>query len=174
MWCSASPSLAHQAWMMVDAIARPLVRVYITQATPPRMDDRCPGEGQATASTWRRSTGRWRAASAIAIVDRCRSSQRRSPSAVWIAAPFVLLWLLSPLMARWVSLPAAESPAGAALGRRRRDTPPDRPSHVAVLRNVRRPRKTTGCRPTTSRTTRARSSRIAPRRPTSGCTCWRP
>ena len=35
-------------------------------------------------------------------------------------------------------------------------------------------RATRSCRPTTSRRTRRRSSPIARRRPTSGCTCWRP
>ncbi len=33
------------------------------------------------------------------------------PGAGWIAAPFVVLWLLSPAVARWVSLPPAESAA---------------------------------------------------------------
>src|SRR4029077_14331256 len=34
------------------------------------------------------------------------------PSALWIALPFLCLWLFSPAVARWISVPASESPAG--------------------------------------------------------------
>ena len=63
-----------------------------------------------------------------------------NPAAVRIAAPFVVLWVLSPVVARWVSLPPDESigrqlsPADAGVA------PPHRPSYLAVLRDLRRPR----------------------------------
>ena len=96
------------------------------------------------------------------------------PGAGWIAAPFIVLWLLSPVVARWVSLPPPESAAEQLSA-----------ADVGALRLTAR------------RTWRffetfvgpedhwlppdnfqddpsAGSSRIAPRRRTSGCTCWRP
>ena len=107
-------------------------------AEPPRMDDRRAGQGQPRPRPRRASTGRWPAASrsrrSIAVLVLAVK-----PGAAWIAAPFVVLWLLSPVVARWVSLPPADRPPAAAVGRRRRGAPPDRPPDVAVLRDLRRP-----------------------------------
>ncbi len=94
--------LAHQAWLMGDAIARTLMRLLITgrhllewvtaaQATIGRRLDllgfyrHMAGApviaGLAMAVAWESGHGTW-----------------------WLAAPFATLWILSPAIARWASL----------------------------------------------------------------------
>ena len=101
--------LAHQAWLMADAILRTLARLYVTR----RHLLEWMTAAQAKASHDHELAGFYRqmaggvaiAAGAAALVLVAK------PGAGWIAAPFVLLWLLSPLVARWVSLPPPESVA---------------------------------------------------------------
>ena len=165
--------LAHQSWLMVDAIARTLVRVYVTRRN--LLEWTTAAQAQAShdldlAGFYRRMAG----GAAIAAVYRGRWFSSLKPGAAWIAAPFVVLWLLSPAVAQ-VGQPAARRDGrGAAVGRRRRRPPPDRPPDLAVLRAIRRARGPRAAARTTSRTIPGRSSPIAPRRRTSGCTCWRP
>jgi cyclic beta-1,2-glucan synthetase len=95
--------LAHQAWLMVDAVARTLFRLFIrrrhllewvtaAQATEESRFDRRGLTLQITTSLG--------SAGLVAILFY--SLGLRS----WpIAAPFVFLWALSPLVARWASLP---------------------------------------------------------------------
>ena len=165
--------LAHQAWLMVDAIVRTLARLYVTRrnllewmtaAQAKASRDLGPRGVLPADGRRRRDRGRRPRSSSLAV----------KPGAAWIAAPFVVLWLLSPVVARWVSLPPTESAAEQLSAADVAGAPPDRPPDLAVLRDLRRRRRTTGCRPTTSRTIPRPSSRIAPRRRTSGCTCWRP
>jgi cyclic beta-1,2-glucan synthetase len=101
--------LAHQAWLMVDAILRTLVRLYATRRNllewitaaqaKARPDLDLPG-------FYRQMTGGVAIAAVAAVVVLAVK-----PSAGWIAAPFIVLWLLSPVVARWVSLPPPESAA---------------------------------------------------------------
>ena len=77
--------LAHQAWMMFVAIARTIGARVRHTATPPRMDDRGPGEGQRESRPARRSIGRWPAASGIAVADR--RARRRGRSRVRSGSP---------------------------------------------------------------------------------------
>jgi cyclic beta-1,2-glucan synthetase len=95
--------LAHQAWLMVDAVARTLFRLFIRRrhllqwvtAAQETDDSRFDRRGlalQIMASV--------AAASLVATV--LYTLGQRS----WtIAAPLVALWVLSPLIARWASLP---------------------------------------------------------------------
>jgi cyclic beta-1,2-glucan synthetase len=107
--------LAHEAWQMVDAIARTLARLYVTKQNLLEWTT----AAQAKASHefdldldldlggfYRQMAGGVAIAAGTAVLVIIVK-----PSAVWIAAPFVLLWLLSPLVARWVSLPPRESAA---------------------------------------------------------------
>ena len=164
--------LAHQAWLMVDAILRTLARLYVTRRN--LLEWTTAAQAKAShdldlAGFYRQMAGGVAIAAATAVLVLAVK-----PGAGWIAAPFVVLWLLSPAR-RPMGQPAAPGVGrGAALGRRRRGAPPDRPPDLAVLRDVRRPGGPLRCRPTTSRTIPRRSSRTAPRRRTSGCTCWRP
>ena len=95
--------LAHQAWVMVDAVARTLFRLFIrrrhllewvtaAQATDAARFDRRGLALQIGASL----------ASAAVVAAVLYYLGQRS----WvIAAPFVALWMLSPLVARWASQP---------------------------------------------------------------------
>ena len=95
--------LAHQAWVMVDAVVRTLFRLFIrrrhllewvtaAQTTEDSRFDRRGFTLQITASL----------GSAVFVAILFYSLGLQS----WpIAAPFVFLWALSPLVARWASLP---------------------------------------------------------------------
>ena len=99
--------MADQAWSMLDAITRTVARVYVTHRdllewmtaahAKSRRDLDLPG-------FYRSMSG----GIAIAVVCGILVVVLK-PSAILIAAPFVILWLLSPLVARWVSLTPRES-----------------------------------------------------------------
>jgi cyclic beta-1,2-glucan synthetase len=117
--------LAHQAWLMSDAIGRTLLRLYVTH----RRLLEWTTAAQAKAELSRDITGEYRrmrgalllpALAAILIV-------LLRPSSAVVAAPFLVLWVLSPLVARWVSRP----PAPAS---RQRLAPAD----TAILRSTAR------------------------------------
>jgi cyclic beta-1,2-glucan synthetase len=95
--------LADQAWLMTDAIVRTLLRVYVTRrkllewvtAAQARS-----GFDLSLGSCYRRMNGTVALAAAVGILVAFQ------PPEVWpIAAPFVLLWALSPAVAHWISLP---------------------------------------------------------------------
>ncbi len=96
--------LAHQAWLMSDAIARSLVRVYVTR----RHLLEWVTAAQAKAGLrldlrgfYGRMTGAVALGAAAAAVVAWRGS------GAWpVALPFVLLWAGSPAIARWISLPS--------------------------------------------------------------------
>ncbi len=101
--------LAHQAWLMIDAIVRTLTRLFVTR----RRLLEWTTAAQAKASHDLDLLGFYRqmaggvaigAVTAILVIIV-------KPGAGLIAAPFIALWLLSPAVARWVSLPP---PASAA------------------------------------------------------------
>ena len=93
--------LAHQAWLMTDAIARTLSRLLLrrrllewTTAAQANLGPRLDLRG-----FYRRMAGGV-ALAAAAVLVAC--AKHGSPL---IAAPFLMLWLLSPAIARWASLP---------------------------------------------------------------------
>src|SRR6185436_19057974 len=95
--------LAHSAWLMSDAIGRTLFRLYISRR---QLLEWTPAAQAGSALTldlagiYRRMRGSVvMAAVAAALVAFIR------PGNWGIAAPFVLLWAASPLVARWISLP---------------------------------------------------------------------
>ncbi len=100
--------LAHQAWLMGDAIGRTLGRLYLTR----RRLLEWTTAAQAKSDLSRDITGAYQrmggalilAAVAGALVLLLR------PSSAAVAAPFLLLWSLSPAVARWVSRPPPPSP----------------------------------------------------------------
>ncbi len=122
----AAAFLADQARLMTDAIGRTLYRLTVTRNQML--------EWETAASTERRlGTGiaqffqtMWPApALAVGLAALVALAQ---PRALWAATPVLLAWLLSPLVAYWVSRPkrAAQSPLTAsereALGRVARKT----------------------------------------------------
>ncbi len=95
--------LAHQAWLMSDAIARTLARLYVTRRRLLEWTTAAQAKSGLSADVtgvYRRMGGALLlAVAAGALVAFVR------PASWVVAAPFVLLWALSPLVARWVSRP---------------------------------------------------------------------
>jgi cyclic beta-1,2-glucan synthetase len=101
--------LAHQAWLMSDAIARTLVRVYLTRRRLLEWTTAAHAKAQLSrdlTSVYRRMWG----APTLAVAGGVLVALAR-PEHAGIAAPFLVLWGLSPLLARWVSQPPRVSPA---------------------------------------------------------------
>ncbi|MGZ6274406.1 MAG: DUF3131 domain-containing protein, partial [Candidatus Limnocylindrales bacterium] len=101
--------LAHQAWLMVDAILRTLMRVYITRRKLLEWTTAAQAKAEPDVDLlgfYRQMAGGVAVAAVAAVLVLAVK-----PSAVWIAAPFIVLWLLSPVVARLVSLPPRESEA---------------------------------------------------------------
>ena len=101
--------LAHQAWLMSDAIARTLVRLYLTHRRLLEWTTAAQAKAdmsRAVTSVYRRMRGALilaAATGALVVVLR--------PESAPLAAPFAIAWALSPLAARWVSRPPRPSPA---------------------------------------------------------------
>ena len=118
--------LAHQVWLMGDAIARTLYRLFVSHR---RMLEWVTA-AQAQLTTRLDLRGFYRRMSggvALGIVAAFVVAFTR-PRNAQIAAPFVVLWLLSPVIAWWVSgtpeltgskpLPAADAEALRLIARR--------------------------------------------------------
>ncbi len=97
--------MAHQAWLMADAISRTLYRLYASH----RMMLEWTTAAQAKRAKrpdvrgfYGMMAGAWALAVAAAIVVASAGAGGAA-----IAAPFVILWILSPNIARWTSLPPA-------------------------------------------------------------------
>ena len=99
--------LPHQAWLVTDAIVRTLFRLFVSHRMllewitaaqakiGPRLD---------LVGFYRQMAGAVAlACGAVLLIAWAR------PSSLPLALPFVTLWLLSPAIARWVSLPPAAS-----------------------------------------------------------------
>lgn len=95
--------LAHQAWLMADAVLRTIWRVYVSRR---RLLEWVPAAVAASGQrldlpgVYRRMSGAIVIA-AFAIIVAVLFGQ----GAAGIAIPFAALWLASPAIARWVSLP---------------------------------------------------------------------
>ena len=99
--------LAHQAWLMVDAVARTLFRLFIHRrrllewVTTSQTND----DSQFDPRSLIAQIGASAAFAAVAGFAMVVDGHHTWP----IAAPFAALWVLSPLAARWASLPPPES-----------------------------------------------------------------
>jgi cyclic beta-1,2-glucan synthetase len=110
--------LAHQAWLMSDAIVRTLIRVYVTR----RHLLEWVTAAQAKAGLrldlrgfYRRMAGGLAFAVAGAVIIGWRR-----PEVLAAVVPFLLLWIASPAVARWISSPglaARTAPLSAAEAR---------------------------------------------------------
>lgn len=110
--------LAHQAWLMADAVVRTLLRLFVTrrnllQWTP-----------AAQATIGRDPTigayYRWMAGAVVTGVVAIAGTSYFGDKTVYLAAPFAILWIISPAVARWVSRPssAVTEPAPTEADRR--------------------------------------------------------
>ena len=106
----AATLLAHQVWLMVDAIARTSFRLCVSRQNLLEWTTAAQaksGFDLTLGGFYRRMAG----AVVLAVVALLVVFARPE---VWpAAAPFIILWFLSPAVARWISLPprAAEEAA---------------------------------------------------------------
>src|SRR5450830_1880490 len=101
--------LTDQAWLMVDAILRTLTRLYATRRNLLEWTTAAQAKARPDldfAGFYRQMAGGVAIAVATAVLVLAVK-----PGAAWIAAPFIVLWLLSPVFARLISLPPPESAA---------------------------------------------------------------
>ncbi|MBI2963160.1 MAG: hypothetical protein HYY35_05345, partial [Deltaproteobacteria bacterium] len=95
--------LAHQGWLMIDAVVRSLARLYVTRRRllewMPAARARSGLDLTLKGAYARLASAPVLAAIAVVIVLLAR------PAAASVAAPFLFLWALSPAIALWVSLP---------------------------------------------------------------------
>src|SRR4029077_817823 len=90
--------LAHQAWLMTDAIVRTLFRLYMTRRK--LLEWVTAAQAKTALSTTLGSLYyRMRGALVLAVVAAIVVSF--GPTGAWlVATPFILLWALSPLVAQ--------------------------------------------------------------------------
>ncbi|WP_206377553.1 glucoamylase family protein [Sphingobium sp. TB-6] len=100
--------LAHQAWLMADAVIRTLTRLFITrrnllQWTPAAQATigRDPSLGTYYS---------WMAGAVVTGVVAIAGTAYFGDRTFYLAAPFAILWILSPAIARWVSRPSSAVP----------------------------------------------------------------
>jgi len=100
--------LAHQAWLMSDAIVRTLVRVYVTHHHLLEWVTAAQAKSGLRLDLWgfyrRMGGGLALALCAAAIVGW------RRPEVLAAVVPFLLLWIASPVVARWGSSPGLAAP----------------------------------------------------------------
>ncbi|HEX2706586.1 MAG TPA: protein ndvB, partial [Solirubrobacterales bacterium] len=101
--------LADQAWLTLDAIGRTLTRLYVTRRR--LLEWTTAAQAKATydlalSSFYRQMGGGIVLAAAAGILVLVAR-----PEAALIAAPLVILWLVAPAIARWVSLPPPDTAA---------------------------------------------------------------
>ena len=132
--------LAYHAWETVHAIVLTLVRLAVTR--------RRLLEWETAAATAARAAGLVGAQGAAALRRRddgepdhrgrrrARWSSLDAPARCSSAAPFLLLWIVAPVVAYWLSLPVGAARA-AARRRRARAAATDRAQDLALLRDVR-------------------------------------
>ncbi len=96
-------TLAHQAWLMLDAIARTLTRLYITRR---RLLVWVTAAQARTASDLSLSRALWPPRIENVVVTLAAAAALlRNPAAAAYAAPFLLLWWSAPIVMRLISLP---------------------------------------------------------------------
>ncbi len=101
--------LAYQAWLMGDAILRTLARMYVTRRN--LLEWTTAAQAKARHDRDLPEFYRQMAGAVVLAVATAALVLVLEPGTAWIAAPFVVLWLLSPLVAHRVSLPPPESAA---------------------------------------------------------------
>ena len=116
--------VAHQAWLMGDAVLRTLVRLVTRRRL---LEWVSAAQAKASSSLHLgRVYSRMAGALVLAVVALAAAS-RAGGEVLFIAFPVIALWLLSPAVAWWISLPPRAAPAEALSE-----------SEVEVLRKVAR------------------------------------
>ena len=105
----ATVFLAHQACLMIDAIVRTIVRLYITRRHLLEWVTAAPARSDPSADTM---TFLVRMESALVIaVGSAIIVSIANPEAWPVAAPFIVLWAFSPAIVRGVSAPLPDARA---------------------------------------------------------------
>ncbi len=110
-----STLVAHQAWLMADAIARTLVRLFIGHRR--MLEWMTAAQSRTSARLNRRGSYQWMGGGVALAVGAAVVVATRQPASWPTAAPFLILWVLSPLVARRASQPrgfAAATPISDA------------------------------------------------------------
>ncbi len=95
--------VAHQAAMMLDAIARTLVRLFVTRR---KLLEWVAAAQTSYAGRFELAGAYRRMGGGIVLAIAALVLLIASGHAVWlIAAPFLALWITAPAIARWISLP---------------------------------------------------------------------
>jgi cyclic beta-1,2-glucan glucanotransferase len=95
--------VAHQAWLMADAITRTLFRLFVIRRGR-LLEWVTAAQSKVSARPDLRGTYLWMGGG-VALAAAAAAVVARSGGAWPIAAPFLILWMLSPGVARWASLP---------------------------------------------------------------------
>ncbi|MGE5201498.1 MAG: glucoamylase family protein, partial [Acidobacteriota bacterium] len=95
--------LAHQAWLMTDAIVRTLFRVYVTRRK--LLEWVTAAQAKSAFYITLGSIYHWMGGAVVLAAVAAILVPFGPPGAWLVAAPFSLLWALSPLVAHWISLP---------------------------------------------------------------------
>ncbi len=95
--------LAERAWLMTDAIVTTLVRLFVTRRQLLKWVTALQAKAQSDHALKNliRPMGR----SSIVVVGAGAIVLLFNPDGIYAASPFLLLWMLSPIIARWLSLP---------------------------------------------------------------------
>ena len=127
--------LAHQAWLMGDAIVRTLVRLFVTRR---HLLEWVPA-AQAAIGPRLDLLGFYRVmAGGVVIGVLAMLVALLAGHGTWpLAVPLAALWIASPAIARWTSLPPAIAGQMSGIGRRRAGPAADRAADLAVLRDLR-------------------------------------
>jgi cyclic beta-1,2-glucan synthetase len=95
--------LAHQAWLMTDAIVRTLFRVYVTRR---KLLEWVTAAQAKSAFYTTLGSVYYRMGGAVVLAALAAILIPFGPPGAWlVATPFSLLWALSPVVAHWISLP---------------------------------------------------------------------
>jgi cyclic beta-1,2-glucan synthetase len=102
-------TLAHQAWLMLDAITRTLTRLYITRR---RMLVWVTAAQAKTRSELSLSGALWPPRIEVAVITAGAAlALWRNPGALPYALPFLVLWFSAPVVMRFISLPPRQEAA---------------------------------------------------------------
>ncbi|MEP7117069.1 MAG: glycosyl transferase, partial [Acidobacteriota bacterium] len=96
--------VAHQAWLMADAIGRTLSRLFFQHCQ--LLEWTTAAQSQDGARFDLRQTYVWMAGGLTLAACAGVAVSVLQPASLLVAAPFLLLWVLSPAVVRWASLPS--------------------------------------------------------------------
>ncbi|HET8948664.1 MAG TPA: glucoamylase family protein, partial [Candidatus Polarisedimenticolia bacterium] len=101
--------LAHQAWLMADAIVRTLVRLYVTKRR--LLEWETAAQAGSGADLRLRDFYRQMGGGVVLAAAAALLVVAFKPGAWPLGLPFVLVWLLSPVLARSISVPPKIAPS---------------------------------------------------------------